>query len=84
MADAALSQRLREHSQIISFANEVVEILKSRELHQEALKSADAVDKVKCKVSKSKKSILESIAGMWDQDKNSCVPLLRMFIFPYS
>ena len=63
-ADAELMQRLKEHSQIITFANEVVDIVISRDLQQEAVRSADAVDKVKCKVSKSKLGILESIQGM--------------------
>ena len=66
-ADAELIQRLGEHSQIITFANEVVDIVISRDLQQEAVKSADAVDKVKCKVSKSKESILESIQGISDK-----------------
>ena len=63
-ADAELTQRLREHSQIITFANEVVDIVTSRDLQQEAVKSADAVNKVKSKISKSKEGILESIEGM--------------------
>ena len=67
--DVELMQRLREHSQIITFANEVVDILISHDLQQEAVRSADAVDKVKCKVSKSKQGILESIQGISDKYK---------------
>ena len=62
-ANAELTQRLDEHSQITTFANEVIDIVISRDLQQEAVKSADAVDKVKCKISKSKEGILESIQG---------------------
>jgi hypothetical protein len=63
-ADAELTQRLGEHSQIIAFANEVVDIVISHDLQQEAVKNADVVEKVKSKVSKSKESILESIQGI--------------------
>ena len=63
-ADGELTQRLGEHSQIIAFANEIIDIVISSDLQQEAVKSADAVEKVKCKVSKSKESVLESIQGI--------------------
>ena len=62
-ADGELKQRLGEHSQIIAFANEIIDIVISSDLQQEVVRSADAVEKVKCKVSRSKESVLESIQG---------------------
>ena len=58
-----IKQRLGEHSQIIAFANEIIDIVISSDLQQEVMRSADTVEKVKCKVSRSKESVLESIQG---------------------
>ena len=63
-SEAELTQRLKEHSEVIKFAKEVIDIVISHDLQQETRKSADTVDKIKSKISKSKECVLKSIQGI--------------------
>ena len=61
--DVELNQRLREHSEVIKFAQEVLDVITSGDLQQEARKSADTVNKIRSKISKAKENTQKSIQG---------------------
>ena len=62
-AEAELTHRLKEHSEVIKFAQEVLGIMTSTDLEQDTRKSADAVDKVRSKISRSKENVHSLLRG---------------------
>ena len=61
--DLELTQRLKEHSEVIKFAQEVLGIMNSNDLQQETRKGADTVEKIRRKVCKAKENTERSIQG---------------------
>ena len=62
-ADEELGGRLKDHFEVIKFAQEVVGIMTSGDLQHETRKSANTVDKIVTKISKAKENTHSSIRG---------------------
>lgn len=61
--DVEFSKRLKEHSEVVRFAQEILGIMASSDIQHDARKGAETVDKIRSKVSKSKEGTHRSIHG---------------------
>ena len=61
--DVEFSKRLKEHSEVVRFAQEILGIMASSDIQHDARKGAETVDKIRSKVSKSKEGTHTSIHG---------------------